>query len=373
MLTTYIAAANIALLVLISILLLPDSKTRANRYLLAFFLIMTAAALLRAGFLAGGQALTLLPFVVFPGAFLLGPLLYFYVRATLFGKAPRNWETWSCLIVPCLVLVVHAGLNLTSPETADPARIQTMGGLVGNYTRLIFFSASIYNLFFMLRGWFLLRAYRREFMNNFSTPLRDEQDWICILLLVSGGLAIAYFSISVIGWISDSIFIPVGWPEGGLMLVLAYLAIFYIVKKPRIFSIQQIDATEKESAGKYARQSLSEAMRKEYLEKIESYFETEKPYLDERVTLARLSAALNIPAHHFSMVINIEKNLNFFNFINSYRIAEAKRLLDNPSTDENVLTIAFSAGFQSKAVFNRVFKEQTGLTPTAYRSRQKKN
>ncbi|MBL8020293.1 MAG: helix-turn-helix transcriptional regulator [Leptospirales bacterium] len=368
MLTTYIAAANIALLVLISILLLPDSKTRANRYLLAFFVIMTFAALLRLGFLAGGKTLTWLPFVVFPGAFLLGPLLFFYVRATLFGKSPRRWELLTSLIAPILAFLIHAGLNVVSPETADPSRIQTMEGLVGDYTRFLFFSASVYNLYFLLLAWFLLRDYKREVMNNFSNTLRDEQGWIRTILLASGGLALVYFSMSIIAWVSSSFFIPVGWPEGGVMLVLAYLAIFYLVKKPQIFSIQQLDATE--STGKYAKQNLSDAMRKEYLQKIETYFESEKPYLDERVTLAGLSAALNIPAHHFSMVINIEKNLNFFNFVNSYRIAEAKRLLDDPSTEDTVLTIAFSAGFQSKAVFNRVFKEQTGLTPTAYRQQQ---
>jgi AraC-like DNA-binding protein len=96
----------------------------------------------------------------------------------------------------------------------------------------------------------------------------------------------------------------------------------------------------------------------------------EKPYLDDELSLNELAGRLKIPGHHFSMVINIELGKNFFHFISSYRVEEAKRLLsDLKSEDITILKIAFESGFQSKAAFNKAFKEETGFTPTEYRNK----
>ncbi|MCE9598286.1 MAG: AraC family transcriptional regulator [Spirochaetia bacterium] len=368
MLTTYIAAVNIALLILISMLMVQDSMTRSNRYLLGFFVIMGLVAVLRFGILVGGFILIWLPFIVFPAAFLLGPLLYLYTRLTLFKRSTTRTEALLLALPPLCVFLTHCAVNITHPETTAPENIQSMNGFAEIYTRSLFFLGSIYNMAFEIRALFLLRRYRIEFLDNFSSTLRDQPGWIRTLLLMNVSLASLYLVTTVYSWGSGSFFFPVGWPEGLIVLALAYLAVFYYAKKPQIFAIQPIDSkSNDENSEKYARQNLSESMRKEYLQKIETYFAEEKPFLDERVTLAGLSGVLNIPAHHLSMVINIEKQLNFFNFINKYRIEEAKLLLDESRANETILAIAFRAGFQSKAVFNRVFKEQTGLTPTAYR------
>jgi AraC-like DNA-binding protein len=58
---------------------------------------------------------------------------------------------------------------------------------------------------------------------------------------------------------------------------------------------------------------------------------------------------------------------NFYDFINGYRIMEAKRLLLDPSKRHyTVLAIAFESGFNSKTTFNKVFRKVTGLTPTEF-------
>jgi AraC-like DNA-binding protein len=53
--------------------------------------------------------------------------------------------------------------------------------------------------------------------------------------------------------------------------------------------------------------------------------------------------------------------------MNTYRVEEVKRRINTPSSHHLTLTsIAFESGFNSKATFNRVFKQQTGLTPLQY-------
>ena len=53
-------------------------------------------------------------------------------------------------------------------------------------------------------------------------------------------------------------------------------------------------------------------------------------------------------------------------YMDRLRLREAKRLL--ATTDSKIIDIAASVGFGSLATFNRFFKEQTGGTPTKYRS-----
>ncbi|WP_443748368.1 helix-turn-helix domain-containing protein [Asticcacaulis solisilvae] len=59
---------------------------------------------------------------------------------------------------------------------------------------------------------------------------------------------------------------------------------------------------------------------------------------------------------------------NFNHMVNSFRIAEARRRLADPNLDDlPVLTIALDCGFGSIGPFNRAFKAELDMTPTAYR------
>ncbi|MBW6492346.1 MAG: AraC family transcriptional regulator [Lentimicrobium sp.] len=96
---------------------------------------------------------------------------------------------------------------------------------------------------------------------------------------------------------------------------------------------------------------------------------TEKPYLDADLTLPQLATRLQIPSHLLSRVINEKFGLNFFDFINQYRVDELKSKLNNPEFDNlSLLGIAFECGFNSKSAFNRVFKKITGLTPSEFKN-----
>jgi AraC-like DNA-binding protein len=67
-------------------------------------------------------------------------------------------------------------------------------------------------------------------------------------------------------------------------------------------------------------------------------------------------------------VINDLTGKNFFEFINHYRIEEAKRMLTNPKDKKiTVLEVMYQSGFNSKSSFNTLFKKQTGLTPVEFK------
>lgn len=95
---------------------------------------------------------------------------------------------------------------------------------------------------------------------------------------------------------------------------------------------------------------------------------SEKPYLDPELKLVGLSDRLNIPSNHLSQVINEQLNLSFFDFINKYRVDEAKDILKDRSSNDTLLKIAFDVGFNNKVSFNNYFKKLTGITPSQFRN-----
>jgi AraC-like DNA-binding protein len=98
--------------------------------------------------------------------------------------------------------------------------------------------------------------------------------------------------------------------------------------------------------------------------------DTQKPYLDPDLTIEGLSGQLDVPVKVLSQVINESLGQNFFDFVNTYRVEEAKRLLNNPRDPKvTVLEVMYQAGFNSKSSFNTAFKKIALTTPSAYKKK----
>jgi AraC-like DNA-binding protein len=122
---------------------------------------------------------------------------------------------------------------------------------------------------------------------------------------------------------------------------------------------------------KYAGSSLTPDKAERALKKLLHLMAAERPYTDGELTLQKLAERLSLPANHLSQLINERLNQSFTDFVNSYRVREAQRLLADPSASHfSVLGIAEEVGFNSKSTFNLVFKKQTGMTPSEFRRAQ---
>ena len=92
---------------------------------------------------------------------------------------------------------------------------------------------------------------------------------------------------------------------------------------------------------------------------------SEKLYMDDGLTLAKLAEELDIKPHQLSEFLNKYMGMNFNRFINHLRIEKAvKLLLESPGA--NILDIAFECGFKSKAAFNAAFSSLKGMPPSKY-------
>jgi len=104
-------------------------------------------------------------------------------------------------------------------------------------------------------------------------------------------------------------------------------------------------------------------------EKLLSLIEGQQAYKKEGLTIGQLAELLNEQEYRVRRVINAQLGYkNFNDFLNHYRIAEACRILIDPSqARKTILEIGYELGYQSIGPFNKAFREQTGNTPTVYR------
>ncbi len=108
------------------------------------------------------------------------------------------------------------------------------------------------------------------------------------------------------------------------------------------------------------------------IQKIEDSMTNQKIYLREGITIKGLSEHIQEHEYKVRKAINYAMGFkNFNDYLNSKRIADAIKILENPDKNKlTILEIAYSLGYQSISPFYKAFKEITGITPTEYRSKK---
>ncbi|MEM6536833.1 MAG: helix-turn-helix transcriptional regulator, partial [Pseudomonadota bacterium] len=95
------------------------------------------------------------------------------------------------------------------------------------------------------------------------------------------------------------------------------------------------------------------------------FMDKKQIYLEADLTLVRLAKEMGTNRAALSQLINTQTGGNFNQFINTYRVVHAQTLLIK--TDQSIIDVALASGFNAKATFNRVFREQIGKTPSDVR------
>ena len=89
-------------------------------------------------------------------------------------------------------------------------------------------------------------------------------------------------------------------------------------------------------------------------------------FLNPDPKLDEVALELDLPKHHISQALSLQKGITFTEFVNMYRIKYAKGLLDDYATDKTIKTIMHSSGFNNRASFNNNFKKLIGMTASDY-------
>ena len=118
-------------------------------------------------------------------------------------------------------------------------------------------------------------------------------------------------------------------------------------------------------------QNLANTQKKaNAFKEIQTYILTEQRYLDPYLSLENLSQEMGTSTSSLSKLINTYSESNFSDFINKFRVEEAKKLLSRPDYGSyTIVAIGLECGFNSKSTFYNAFKKFTGKTPTQFRAR----
>lgn len=211
-----------------------------------------------------------------------------------------------------------------------------------------------------------LKKYRIIYLENYSNPEYPSYKWLFQITVI---FCIAHINVIIKEGLAYLQYEPQN--ISSIISMVALFVICWIVFKalynPQIFTGIKMELAPIESTIDKPN-NITDIIINESINTLIVYMKNEKPYLDFELTLQKLASQLDIPEKELSLLINHYLGKHFFDFINEYRIDEAKNILENPTSKElTILEILYQVGFDSKSSFYTAFKKITHQTPTQYR------
>ncbi|MEM1339735.1 MAG: AraC family transcriptional regulator [Bacteroidota bacterium] len=215
----------------------------------------------------------------------------------------------------------------------------------GFYFTLSFF---VYIGIYVVKSLKTLNTFKKEITNNTLV------NWYRTMLLWYSGFLIIHLVYFIIQ--------PLGQLNFGVINQLSMLAMTFIIQAIAFKLIDQSNLfnTKTPVLGDPEERKNAERL---ILKKLEE----DKIYLDEELTLERFAGYLNLKQHQISVLINQKFGCSYKKLIKMYRLAEAKKILENSDqTTIRLIDVAHQSGFSNKVSFHRVFKEFENMSPSEY-------
>jgi AraC-like DNA-binding protein len=287
--------------------------------------------------------------------FIVAPILYFYSRAL-------TQYDFRFRLKDALHFVPLFGAFISVLMLEDNSRHGESHLLVGNVLLALI---SLQMLAYVLRMLIILQTYTKTIQETYSSLEKINLHWLRFFV-------ISQTVIWPIAFVIDIHKLGTGEMDFMWLLVsiFMYLIGYFGILQPEIFSgeFQQEQLSVQSGKKKYEKSALSPEQAEAILQRLQAFMQSSKPYVVPSLTLPALSKQLNISPHHLSQIINENLHKNFFEYINRFRVEEAKRLLKDPKNKHLTLSsIGLEAGFNSISSFNSIFKKVTSLTPSQYR------
>ena len=302
---------------------------------------------------------------------LSGPLMYFYTQSVIYRQFYFSRKK-VVHFLPFLILFLFSEISYLAVSREQQLNILN-GILARKIPPMVYLvSVAVYSHFmvYLFLSKKILGDYRLAAANKYSESEKitiawlNQTIWFFLFLMLIGAAN---------GWLSfQSLKEPYFYLLGATIFLLLLYVIFILFKalrNPGLFSTW--NEQELKDAVQTARQDLPDQgtiEKQELIKKLLLYMQSNKPYLEPELTIDELATRLLVKPKLLSQAINDQLRKNFFEFINQYRIEEAKRMLDNPTDKKiTVLEVMYDAGFNSKSSFNTLFKKYTGLTPSEFK------
>jgi AraC-like DNA-binding protein len=306
----------------------------------------------------------------FSGLFILlySPLFYYYIKSFIqrdFKFKKRHIIHFLPLLVPITARLI---VGLTMPEEGQKIRMAFHEGIPPPVEVRVVGAIILFTFMgYLVAGLRLLARFRRFIKRTSSFEDFTYFRWLLFIAFV---LLLPVISVVLTGiFIGRPVNIP--YPSYGISLMVSVVTVVLIIQ-PEVFKgipeELQVEKEEELEPKRYESSSLTSGQKDNFHQKLISHMSSEKPYLNQELTISQLADQLQINSKYLSQIINEKQEQNFMDFINRHRIERAKELLLSPAYQYyTIQAIAEEAGFKSKSAFYTAFKKFTGMTPVAFK------
>ncbi|WP_231590650.1 helix-turn-helix transcriptional regulator [Hymenobacter terrenus] len=325
-----------------------------------------------------------MPYLPIGFFFAVLPLFYLHARSLIGPLSPRTvWRNLAPALIDLLLFAVVVSL----PEPVFLKQKYYLRWFVLVYN----LSAEVFNIVYALRLIRLVQQHQQKVPNFYADLHQRLLGWIkvtawLLLVLYSVEMVLGYFinrqiqydtlmladmimSIGCIYWVAIS-----GLRQSSTSVVLPVEETEEPAVEPRAEAVLVATASESTSAtsnlhptstdGPTADENLS--LERDYATITE--YMAQGAYKNPDLTLMTLADQVAMSYKRVSLLINEKSGLNFSNFVNQYRVAEAKRLLlDAAYHHLSHNGIGQASGFRATSTFYQVFRKLTSITPSQFK------
>ncbi|PCJ97635.1 MAG: hypothetical protein COA50_04125 [Flavobacteriaceae bacterium] len=369
-------------ILLFAVLLFKQRKQGADYFFLSWILVTLLQITFYVITIYHFQLNGVLAIVCFSFPLLGSPLLFLYILSLT-----RNNVKPITILTHLGFYFLYVGLLIIFLKVTKTNIATFNGFLVLNPTDSLVamyyaFPMAISGLIYSAWGLLILKQHQKAILHFFSFDEKINLKWIkhivysCFLLFIVA-------SIIIFSSTSFNVFpVKLAFAFVGVALSLTLMVFgFYGFRQTSVFSNFDVKDTGntaffkegKPKSNSYTKSGLTTEKGLTHAHRLTQLMEQEKPYLQDSLSLPLLAKQCTLSQTQLSQIINQHFNINFYDFINEYRIKEAKKMLLSSDFEHlTVLGIAFDCGFKSKSSFNRYFKKYCGISPSQFIKQNKK-
>ncbi|WP_232705976.1 helix-turn-helix domain-containing protein [Epilithonimonas sp. JDS] len=319
---------------------------------LIFFMLLWSETYLKFPYLLG---------IEIPFPLIHGPMLYLYVLC-LTGSAPKR-HIWLFHIAPVFSIYLIL-INFFLLPSQDKINIYQQGGgaykMLRIYIKVLIVISGIVYVGMSISA---IRKYRNKISGLYSNTEKINLNWVYYLI---AGIALIWFAVIL----KNDLLIF------SLVTVFIIVAAYFGISRVGILDhqIQESAEVTEDPIGtsplpnsKYEKNFAGEETIQNIHTRLVALMDVDKIYKNPELNLNSVAKLLDVHPNTLSQTINSIENKNFYDFINSRRIEEFKRIaLLSGNAKYTILSLALESGFNSKTSFNRNFKKFMHSSPREF-------
>jgi AraC-like DNA-binding protein len=355
----FVSSFAIFNLVFLSIILLHKKPRTLNNKMISYLLIVAAEAIAFNLFIYKGWLVSY-PFVLFINYIVIFPCppVFLYLVNNLLGheRKPFSRKDLVHFIPSAISLVFFVWFYLQPGDYRQHFFLQVVNGEVNPWQMMALDCISGIQTFI-----YLAICYRNICCNKKTNPNNVNRKWL-------------WYIINFVVIVGLILYIPALFFSASANTTFVNFSIFSIIfynifvyEKLKISTMLKAGMPRSENPKSLTISTLPDETRQKLMATIIPLMEDKKIFKDCAITMGDLARLTNTPQYLLTLFLNQCYGKSFPDFINQYRIEEAKKMFASSETQKySIEVIAEMCGFNSRSAFYTAFKKHTGSSPVQF-------